>query len=248
MSPSELALLCDDPSTDPELSAALRALGERSGDAAQVASLAERLAPRLAAPSAAAPAASVLLGAKPIALLLCLGGIGAWGAHATWRIARPDEVPAVAAPPAAFAPPARARLVITPAPAAAAPPVALPEPAVQTLRPRVARPTPSATPDPDAELSLLQRAQSALEHAPAAALELAGEHARRFSSGVLVQEREIIALESLLRLKRRAAAVARAERFVQRFPDSPHTRRVRALLERSTTTIAPGGSDSSAEP
>jgi hypothetical protein len=81
------------------------------------------------------------------------------------------------------------------------------------------------------ELALVARAQAALARTPGAALSIVGEHERRFPEGALVQEREVIAIDALLRLGRQADAEARATRFHQRFPTSAHGRRVDVLLE-----------------
>jgi hypothetical protein len=99
-------------------------------------------------------------------------------------------------------------------------------------------PTPSASAAPDpalnerAEVALLDRAQASLPARPADTLATCDEHARRFPSGTLVQEREVLAIDALLRLGRRDEAEARAARFRQAFPRSGHLRRVEALLSR----------------
>jgi hypothetical protein len=84
----------------------------------------------------------------------------------------------------------------------------------------------------ESEVRLLQRAQDALSGAPDRALGLTREHAARFPAGVLTQEREVVAIQALLRLGRRDEARARAEGFVRAFPGSAHRRRVEALAER----------------
>lgn len=129
-----------------------------------------------------------------------------------------------------------------PVPKSEAMPAAEPEtPAVASaepdeLRPRAAAPAPvpsaepTDAPSPAEELALLNRAQSLLGQNPAMALMLASDHQRRFRSGTLVQEREVIAIDALLRLGQRPAAEARAARFRQQFPASVHLRRVDVLL------------------
>jgi hypothetical protein len=113
-------------------------------------------------------------------------------------------------------------------------PIASAEP--DELRPRAAAPAPAASteesvaPSPAEELALLNRAQSLLGQNPAMALMLASDHQRRFRPGTLVQEREVIAIDALLRLGQRPAAEARAARFRQQFPASVHLRRVDVLL------------------
>jgi len=84
--------------------------------------------------------------------------------------------------------------------------------------------------DAEEELRLLREAQDALEGRPRRALAVAGEHARRFPRGMLAQEREVIAIDALVRLGRNAQARARAERFRRRNPES-------ALNERITTLV-----------
>jgi hypothetical protein len=83
----------------------------------------------------------------------------------------------------------------------------------------------------ESELSLLKRARDA---DPTQALALTAEHARRFPAGVLEQEREVIAIDALLRLGRGDAAAQRAKRFQTHFPGSAHARRLSALFESST--------------
>jgi len=85
-----------------------------------------------------------------------------------------------------------------------------------------------------AEFELIGDARAKMTSSPAEALALAAEHARQFPSGVLVQERELIAIESLERLGRTAEAKARAQRFATRFPGSAHLARLKRLLEPKT--------------
>jgi hypothetical protein len=80
------------------------------------------------------------------------------------------------------------------------------------------------------ELSVLRRAQESLAANPAQALALSGRHEREFTDGALAQEREVIAIDALLRLGRDAEAAARARRFEAAHPGSAHARRVQQLL------------------
>lgn len=89
---------------------------------------------------------------------------------------------------------------------------------------------------PEAEVKLLERAQDALRTSPDEALALSADHAKRFPSGMLVQEREVIAVEALVKTGRRDEARARADRFKTRFPGSSHTRRLEALLANGPAT------------
>jgi hypothetical protein len=54
--------------------------------------------------------------------------------------------------------------------------------------------------------------------------------------GIFSQEREIIAIEALLKLKRRSEAIERAAAFSEAHPGSPHARRVRELQSRFAKT------------
>jgi hypothetical protein len=104
------------------------------------------------------------------------------------------------------------------------------------LRSRIETPAARSTgaqSDPVAELALLERAQHVLRSDPSAALALAEQHRAQFARGTLAQEREVLAVEALLRLGRRAAAEKRARAFAQRYPESSHLVRVHDLL-RST--------------
>jgi hypothetical protein len=100
---------------------------------------------------------------------------------------------------------------------------------------RAQRPAQTATPareSPSAgELALLARSQAALERDPRAALALAEEHRQHYPRGVFTEEREMLAIEALQKLRRKPDAVARARAFVALYPSSPHARRVRALLD-----------------
>jgi hypothetical protein len=96
------------------------------------------------------------------------------------------------------------------------------------------RPDSAPTPTPElgsaVELGLVGRAQAALETDAVRALALASDHERKFPTGALVQEREVIAIDALVRLGRLPDAEARAARFRERFPASVHARRVDVLL------------------
>jgi hypothetical protein len=238
-----------DPDSDApgELAAAIRKLRTGRGSAQQVEALGRRLAPQLGTPVVAGGVAAVSPWIKAAGALLLSAAIGF---YALTRMAQTE--PTAAAPPPAK--PATAAEDTSPAPAIATPtPVPgtpsaqpVPEPVLQQQpRPRAAskpRATPATdttanapapSPVPERELVLLQRSQSALDRDPSAALSLAEQHARDYPHGVFAQEREILAIEALLKLKQRPAALTRAEQFLRHHPESPHSTRVRALLERS---------------
>jgi hypothetical protein len=132
-----------------------------------------------------------------------------------------------AAPTTASAPPLLERPEPSAAPAVSAPP---PAPKL------VARPSPvpsvaASASDPDAEVGLLQRAQDALSSDPARSLALASEHARRFPKGMLAEEREVLAIEALMKLGRSDEANARASRFRATYPSSTHLPRIESVVE-----------------
>lgn len=87
--------------------------------------------------------------------------------------------------------------------------------------------------DATAELALLERAQRALRDTPSATLALTEQHRARFGRGQFEQEREILAIEALLRLGRVADAKQRGRSFAQRHPSSSHLPHLEDLL-RST--------------
>lgn len=95
---------------------------------------------------------------------------------------------------------------------------------------KVVKVAPSASASSEPEVKMLARAQDALRGQPAEALAIADEHARRYPSGMLAQEREVIAIEALVKSGRTADARARAARFEQRFPGSAQISRVRSLV------------------
>ncbi|HYP90796.1 MAG TPA: hypothetical protein VEQ59_21665 [Polyangiaceae bacterium] len=93
---------------------------------------------------------------------------------------------------------------------------------------------PSTSTEPDeTELSLLRQAQQAAASDPSRALSLTALHLARFPSGVLAQERDVIAIDALLRLGRSSEARARARAFEQSYPGSAHAQRLHELLPRS---------------
>lgn len=91
-------------------------------------------------------------------------------------------------------------------------------------------PTPT---DFTAELDLLARARRVVAGAPERALQLTAEHARRFPTGVLAQEREVLAIDALSRLGQPDLAAMRARRFMEKYPDSAHRVRLEAALRPS---------------
>jgi hypothetical protein len=87
---------------------------------------------------------------------------------------------------------------------------------------------------PESELSLLKRAREASQANPAQALIITSQHAKLYPGGALEQEREVIAIDALLRLGKQAEAAQRAKQFQERYPGSAHARRLDALFARGS--------------
>ncbi|MFT3925102.1 MAG: hypothetical protein QM778_21380 [Myxococcales bacterium] len=84
--------------------------------------------------------------------------------------------------------------------------------------------------DPAAELSILMRARRVLLADPGRTLELAEEHAREYPRGAFAEEREVLAIEALVRTGKQPAAAQRAQAFGKDFPKSTHRTRIQQLV------------------
>ena len=62
-------------------------------------------------------------------------------------------------------------------------------------------------------------------------MSLCAEHARSYAGGILSQEREVITIQALAGMGRRAEATAKAEQFRRAHPGSAHLRRLAPLLD-----------------
>jgi hypothetical protein len=110
-----------------------------------------------------------------------------------------------------------------------------PEPAAMAKRHPTPRPAPvptgapEATASVEAEMEVIAEAREALRSGEGArALVLLDEHAHRYPSGALGEERDALRVASLCALGRVAEARAAATQFLRTFPESPHAARVRA--------------------
>lgn len=177
--------------------------------------------------------------------------VGAWlalGAGATGEadtapsqdavaVASPGGAPVEARPLLAEAAVIEPEAVVAPAaaePATSEPEAAEPEADLPARRPAHASGTPAPVVDsPEArrnrEIQELAEARRLLATDPAAALRLVEAGQREFRGGMFAQEREAIAVLSLDRLGRAAAARARGARFLARFPDSAFAERIRRV-------------------
>jgi hypothetical protein len=85
---------------------------------------------------------------------------------------------------------------------------------------------------PPSELDLIRQARVALGDGKLRrALGRAERHASLYHDGVLSEEREAIAIEALVGLRRVDAARARLDAFVAAYPASSYRQRLRELVE-----------------
>ncbi|MBN1654700.1 MAG: hypothetical protein JXA30_13095 [Deltaproteobacteria bacterium] len=76
------------------------------------------------------------------------------------------------------------------------------------------------------EAALLGLARNALAIDPARTLQLTFEHYRKYGTGVLGEEREVLIIEALMRLGQKQEARQRARNFVSIYPQSVYRRRL----------------------
>ena len=86
------------------------------------------------------------------------------------------------------------------------------------------------------ELRLVDGARVELAQHPSRAYDLLVRHAAEFPSGQLASEREVLLVDALIRLDRRAEAEARGRSLATREPGSPYAQRVEALLASAAVT------------
>lgn len=106
------------------------------------------------------------------------------------------------------------------------------EPSADVAAPVVRASAPVATSAREPEGDFLRRAQARLTSSPLEALVMTSEHPSLYPNSILVQEREVIAIDALVRLGRRAEAVRRANAFRRAFPRSAHMSRVATMTEQ----------------
>lgn len=189
--------------------------------AAKMDALAERLGPLLDGPRGGRPLARGLVGwlsgpaTKAIGLVAMVVALG----EAAPTVSSPPVAVGVApTPQATQAPPEHE-------PRASVPVAALPEAAPVA-------PIASVVRSKCDEVSLVDEADAALRAgSPERALTIVRALETRCPSGMLVQERERVAIEALATLGKTERARARALAFEARFPASPHLRRVRQVVE-----------------
>lgn len=231
---------------DPASSASpeLRRLMEQSradvGSTAEIQRLEGMLAPVLwpgsagsAAAKGAAAKGAATKGAVGLAVKVGASALVVAGASALWLSTPHESRPSVVHPTTLSA------ASPTPPVPAAAPTEASPEPRAEEAVdvPRAETPPPSGSngarhpaADSLSEADLLGQAQAALSSDPARALALAERHRSHFARPLLVQEREVIAVEALGRLGRTSEAKARGERFLRLFPASAYRSKIENIV------------------
>lgn len=191
--------------------------------------LAARLGPVLEPPTGG----SGWPGWPVVAKLAALGAVVAgsavffalnFGPHTPRPPDLPDSVPAPpdVTPPASVSPPATSASAPSDGANGNASPPGSSEPSASAS----SRANAAAVRPAETEAELLERARNALSGSPARALALTDQHRARFPSGVLAQEREVIAIQALQRLGRTAQAAERSADFARRYPNSAYRKKL----------------------
>lgn len=189
-------------------------------------------APAYEAQSPAPSLAPERAGAVPLA-----GNAGASAVSDSWRGPEPSDPRLVSVPVNAL-PSAKRTARDAPRPPAARDVGAIPSKEadvsddVAAPAPVVRGSAPVATAAREPEGDFLRRAQARLTGSPLEALAMTNEHPSLYPKSILVQEREVIAIDALVRLGRRAEAVRRADAFRRAFPRSAHLSRVTTMTEQ----------------
>ena len=237
--PRALRELLESAASDAPSAEQLGSLSARLGDLlapVAAAGLAEAISPDpvTSAGGASAPVASAVAkgGASVLTKVLVAAGAVAVGGGG-FQAGRVYEAKVERVTPVTIAaqpvPPPIAEPMPEPLPVPEQP--AAPAPAIASPRPPPAKPVARPSPLPADEPGLLDSALRAMRGGEfTRALEITSEHRRRHPNGVLGQEREVIAIEALVRLGRTADARAAADRFRASFPTSGHLLRIDSLL------------------
>ncbi|HEX2878003.1 MAG TPA: hypothetical protein VHO25_00565, partial [Polyangiaceae bacterium] len=109
-------------------------------------------------------------------------------------------------------------------------------PAPESIKPEVNAAPLQANADALREENRLLREARSFERAgnPGQALRILNELDRMFAHGALLQEREILRIQSLSATGSASAAKTRAEQFLKRYPTSPYAAHVRSILDGSS--------------
>ncbi|HEY6078768.1 MAG TPA: hypothetical protein VIW29_08190 [Polyangiaceae bacterium] len=227
--------LIDDPEADQELRSVLQAGGAaRPLDDATRRRLRSRVARASALPAVAAGWLFVKSAAAALGAVAVTGTVVSVTGILPWPSAAEVAPPSASARPALRQKPAPALPVTTPQ---AVEPTALPDVDDAKVNPTpslpVATPSASGAGSLSAESTLLEQARREMRVAPALALQIAAEHARRFPRGQLSAERLLIQVEALHRLGRDAEARRLAAPLANGASGGLYRERVRQLLGES---------------
>ncbi len=229
----------DDPAAPPELARLVRGARAEGPSEAELAALDAALGPLLGPPpsgggGAAAPLARWWLRALGVASLAVVVGAGVVAV----RWSRPSRAMA----PTAYVAPRDRPAIVAPAVSPEAPPVSERSPPVVAI---VAPPRITAAPvvppcDPAEHVALLQTARTELRRGdPRASLASTARDRARCPHGSLAEERDAVAIESLIRLDRGAEATRRLADFERGHPSSLHLRALRSLLDGGSQNAPP---------
>jgi len=165
-----------------------------------------------------------LLTAAKVAASVAVAGGALWGGSV---LLRSDAVPT---PQPLNVPAETPSVSVRPAPEVVAR-QAEPEQPVTKLPPSTGTRPPSDTTLAE-EGRLLAKAHQLVQGGkPQAALEVLRQSATRYPRSVLFQEREVLTIEALGATGATAAAQQRAQRFLKRYPSSPHAGRLKRFVE-----------------
>ncbi len=226
-----------------EQASELAAYGAEAPSAASKLRMLEQLN---ATPRAAEPFSLTKLALVGSVILAGVVGMLQLGPPAATQLAARERLGVV---PTRVAPLAETRLAASrPAPSAEVPAsVVTSSERVASVRPHAVPPRESAAPVSEApqvsvekaaqpnvlaELTMLARARRALLNDPARALELSEDHARHYPRGTFAEEREVLAIESLLKLGRAVEARAREHAFELSFPRSAQIAHLANLIAK----------------
>ncbi|MFO0566242.1 MAG: hypothetical protein U0263_11305 [Polyangiaceae bacterium] len=200
-----------------------------------------------AATPAVAKASLFALAGKWLGVGAALGLVASAASYAVFEPSR-GEVPRNGAEASPSETPRRATATPPPELTASAfvPPETRPPPApVGPTAQRAERATSPATEDVTpaeparsslgAQIAELDRARNALRGgSPARALELVADYQKKYPSGALAQDAEVLRIDALDRLGRRDEATQGAKRFTEAHPESAHAERLRQLSGAKT--------------
>lgn len=181
-----------------------------------------------AASTTAVASATTATGVK---LWLLAGGLSIAAVAGTYMVQSdtPDvatETPTAEQPPPVSTPVPTVREAV-PEPREVA--VVAEEPVMQPTTRRSAEP--ATLESLQAEAALLEDARAQLERDPRAALRVTRRHARDHPRGQLRAERELLAIQALVRMGREATAQRRARAFLRAHPTGIYADRARRVLE-----------------